>query len=201
MEFNMYKAVYDLGGIYLVSFNKKFMDVANASHLKSNYYNWWMNQEVTEHNSHGLLQESQADFDRLFKSIENKEILSLAIIEKPTAERKTDLHIGNVSLQRFDWINRSAELAIVLGEQESWGKGYATRACKCIIEHGFEKMNMNRIWTGTAATNTGMRTVAGKLCMSREGKFREAVFLNGRYVDVYEYAILASEYYQGKNEL
>lgn len=191
----MYKHVYDLGGIYLCPFDRKFYsNTRGRADVVSNYKSWWMNPETTKHNSHGLMQFSDDDFNDFFNSIDKKEKLVFAIIEKPVIERKGDLHIGNVSLQRFDWINHSAELAIIIGEGSAWGKGYGTYACRAVLYHGFMKMNFNRIWTGTAESNTGMNSVAKKIGMTHEGAFRDAMYLNGQYFSINEYGILKDEF-------
>jgi RimJ/RimL family protein N-acetyltransferase len=107
--------------------------------------------------------------------------------------------IGNVSLQSFDWINRSAEFAIVIGNTNFWKKHCGTIASRMMIKHGFEKMNLNRIWTGTASTNVGMNRLAEKLGMTFEGTSYQGVFLEGAYADVYHYGIL-KETFDAKNE-
>jgi RimJ/RimL family protein N-acetyltransferase len=85
-------------------------------------------------------------------------------------------------------------MAIVIGEKDFWGAGYATEALTALYDHGFNRMNLHRIFTGTASTNKGMQCVAQKLGMKQEGVFREAVFLSGTYVDVLEYGILSHEW-------
>jgi RimJ/RimL family protein N-acetyltransferase len=164
--------IYETGRFILVP----FIDYIKAFESKSNYCQWMYDQEVTKYNSHGLF-----------------EIIVWAIIvegNKDSKEHTGVIHIGNISLQSFNWINRSAEFAIVIGEKEYWGKGYATEALKILIEHGFYKLNLHRIWSGTASTNQGMIRVFKKLGMTYEGADKHGVFLDNEYVDVIRYAIL-----------
>ena len=69
-----------------------------------------------------------------------------------------------------------------------------SEALTALYDHGFNRMNLHRIWSGTAATNEGMRAVFVKLGMKEEGVFREAMFLNGYWTDVLEYAIIEDEW-------
>jgi hypothetical protein len=37
--------------------------------------------------------------------------------------KKSDVHIGNVSLQNINWVNRSGEIAMVIGDKKNRSKG------------------------------------------------------------------------------
>jgi len=119
--------------------------------------------------------------------VENNRKLVLGIVNSESM-----LHIGNVSLQRLDWINRSAELAIVIGETDAWGKGYGVKACKAMLYHGFMKLGFHRIWSGTSETNLGMLHVFDRIGMAKEGAFKEGMFLNGAFRDVLSYGMTTS---------
>ena len=161
---------------------------------KSDYRKWFHDQEVTKHNSHGLFPYTKKEESVWRNKIENNEIIVWAIMAKimPIAPISIK-HIGNISLQSINWINRSAEFAIVIGEKAFWCGGYGTNSLKILIDHGFEKLNLNRIWSGTAETNERMIKVFMNLGMTHEGIFREAVFLNGEYVNVQCWSILKGE--------
>ena len=111
--------------------------------------------------------------------------LALAI-----CDNENDEHIGNISLQNIHPINRSADLAVIIGYKKYWGQGYGYEACKLIVEHAFKELNLRRISCGTFNTNYGMQAIANKLCMKREGMRKEAVYKNGQWLDVIEYGLL-----------
>lgn len=106
-----------------------------------------------------------------------------------------DQHIGNIALQSIHTINRSAELSILIGEQEVWGKGYGKEAFLLMMAHGFNCLNLHRLSCGTFSENHAMKVLAGAVGMSQEGVRRQAVFKEGKYLDVFEYGILAEEYF------
>ena len=105
-----------------------------------------------------------------------------------------DGHIGNVALQKISQINQTAEFAVILGDKRHWGKGIGLLASKKIFEHGFSKINLERIYCGTASTNNGMKKLAKDLGMTHEGTLRQHIFLEGSHVDMLEYGILRSEF-------
>lgn len=161
--------------------------------IGGNYLNWFYDQEVTQYNPHGLFPYTLAQ-KRKFKGEIRNSIWPPTQLIWAVISLETDEHIGNVTLKSINWINHSAEFSCVFGEKKYWGKGYATEALSLLIDHGFNKLNLHRIWTGTAATNIGMIRVAKKLGMIKEGAFREATFLQGRYVDILTFGLLRSEW-------
>lgn len=162
---------------------------------KSSYDSWFSDEDVTKYNSHGLFPQSKKDFETYLERCEDdKSLLSFMVIEKEGQK-----HIGMISLQRIDFINRSAEFAVVIGEKDCWGKGYTTEAAIKLFEHGFMKLGLNRIWSGTSILNKGMIKVFKKLGMKCEGTYCQAQFLNGRFEDIISFAILRSEWDERKN--
>jgi ribosomal-protein-alanine N-acetyltransferase len=67
-------------------------------------------------------------------------------------------------------------------------------ACKAIIRHAFAALNLHRVSFGTFENNLGMRGIAKKLGFEEEGILKQAVFKNGRYVDIILYGLLADSF-------
>jgi RimJ/RimL family protein N-acetyltransferase len=84
-------------------------------------------------------------------------------------------------------------VAIYIGETSAWGKGVATDAIDLMCQHGFNRLGLHRIWSGTAETNTGMNRVFDKVGFQREGVFRDGMFLNGRFVNIICWSLLEGE--------
>lgn len=174
--------------LFLNSFSKDYLKYLLASGSK--YYYWMGDEEVNKYNSHGLFPQSKKELETYFSRCENdKTLLSFAMINQ-----KNLVHIGMCSLQRIDLINRSAEFAIIIGEKDCWGQGYATEAIQKLFEHGFLKLGLNRIWSGTSILNIGMIKSFQKLGMKQEGTYRQGQFLNGCFHDVVAFAILRDEW-------
>ena len=157
-----------------------------------NYPNWFNDADVCKGNSHHVYPYTKEQALNYIRSLSsNKNMLVLAIIEK-----SSNSHIGNVSLQDINFINRCAELAIIIGEKSFWGKGIGREAVQLLMEHGFNSLNLNRIWSGTLETNIGFQKLALSMGMKHEGTRRKAIFKNGAYLDVFEYGILRDEFEQ-----
>lgn len=175
--------------LILASFSKGAIDYLLENNL-TNYSEWFGDQEINKYNSHGLFPQTKNELNDYFNRCENdKSLLSFMIINKETKK-----HIGMCSLQRIDWINRSAEFAIIIGEKDCWGKGYASESLQRLFEHGFMVLGLNRIWSATSILNKGMIRVFEKLGMKHEGTYRQGQFLFGKFEDVVAYAILRKEW-------
>ena len=155
------------------------------SDISGNYSNWFNDPEIVEHNSHGRFPMTKEKLETYVASIDlNTSLIVLAVIM-----RKTGVHIGNISLQKINWIDRNAEIAFILGEIDHQSKGVMMRAGKLLINHAFNQLNLHRVYCGTLDTNFGMKRLAIKLGMQEEGRRLEAVYKNGSYVDILEYGI------------
>ncbi len=162
----------------------------DESDAYSNYMNWFNDEEVCRYNNHfryPYLYEDALNYINYARK--TKDSLILAIIQ-----RDEDNHIGNISLQDINYIHRTTEFAIVLGEKQHWNKGYAKEAANLLLHHAFGELNLNRLSCGTFHTNTGMQKLAESLGFIKEGIRRSAVFKNNEYIDIYEYGILREEW-------
>jgi RimJ/RimL family protein N-acetyltransferase len=164
--------------------------------VKGNYATWWIDPDVTRHNSHGLFPQSNQALEEWLNSIGPANIVwaIMAKVDKLGAELDHLNHIGNVCLQSISWINRSAEFAIIIGEKDYWGQGYGEESLRFVLEHGFKKLGLNRIWTGTGSSNVGMQKLAERVGMVLEGRSRQGKYNEGKFMDIYHYGILAEEW-------
>jgi RimJ/RimL family protein N-acetyltransferase len=158
--------------------------------LLGGYPNWLNDPEVCKYNGHLVFPYTHKQAEDYITFANNtKDNIILAIIVKK-ADKAKDTHIGNIALQNINLINRTADISIIIGEKEFWGKGYATEAYQLLIEHGFKTLNLNRIACGTMEGNVAMKKLAIALGFKEEGNRRQALFKNGEYVDVIEFGLL-----------
>lgn len=168
--------------------NEYFVRPLGEEDLAGAYPTWFENQEVCRYNSHGKFFKTKVYFKKYLDELNKEDRVVWAICHK------VDGHIGNVALQEISLINRTAEFAIILGDKRHWRKGLGLLAGKKILAHGFDKLNLERIYCGTAATNEGMKKLAVAMGMALEGARRRHLFLDGSRVDMLEYGILREEF-------
>ncbi|AWE07203.1 N-acetyltransferase [Lysinibacillus sp. 2017] len=125
----------------------------------------------------------------LQKSCERGTAFEFAIFLKGEEPR----YIGNCGLVSISKNHRNAEVGYFIDVNE-WGKGYATEACKKIIEYGFEEHQLNRICC--MVRNSASRKVMEKSGMVWEGRLKQEFLKDDVYEDMDYLAILADEYYK-----
>lgn len=157
-----------------------FLRTIEKTDLTDNYRDWFNDSEVCTFNDHHRFpMYSEQMLDYFNEIIRSKNNLVLAIIDKLTKK-----HVGNISLQNIDTVNRSAEFAVIIGDKEFWGRGIGEEAGKLIIEQGFNQLNLHRIYCGTSEDNVAMQKLAVKLGFLEEGRQKEGLFKNGKYKDI-----------------
>ena len=166
--------------------NSLYLRELQLEDADGNYPNWLNDPVVCKYNSHGDINYTKEMAIEYINFVNN----SLAHKVFAICVKKTDKHIGNVALQQISKNNKSAEFAIILGEEEFMGKGLSKEASKLILNYGFNQLNLNRIYCGTSVNNLPMQKLAISLGMSEEGIARESVFKNGKFLDVINYGIL-----------
>jgi RimJ/RimL family protein N-acetyltransferase len=156
------------------------------------FYEWLNDPEVTE----GLslyLPLSMADEEKWFERIAQADQA-----EKPLAIELKEGDgwrlIGNSSIFGIEWPNRSAEFGIFIGDKSLWNKGYGTEAVELVLKHGFETLNLHRIYLRVYSTNPRARRSYEKAGFVTEGILREAVYRNGTYADIHIMSVLRSEW-------
>lgn len=159
------------------------------------FLRWINDEEVTEFLS--LFSpishhEEEGWFETMMEKPASEHILVIEIKNQEEPNRFTP--IGSINFHNIDWRNRSAEVGIMIGEKALWDKGYGTETMRLMIDHGFNTLNLHRIWLRVFEKNQrGIRTYQ-KAGFQYEGKYRQAEFRHGEYQDVHLMSILTDEW-------
>jgi RimJ/RimL family protein N-acetyltransferase len=103
-------------------------------------------------------------------------------------------HIGNANITAINWINRSGEFSILIGEKDMWGKGYGEEASKLTLKYAFQELNLNRIYLTVKENNVSAIKLYLKIGFVKEGILRENIYKNGVYTNMVMMSLLKSEY-------
>lgn len=94
-----------------------------------------------------------------------------------------DRHIGNIKLGPINWIHRFADIGILIGEKDCWGKGYAAEAIKLLSGYAFDVLNLHKLTAGCYDLNQGSLKAFQKVGFEIEGVRRQQFYSGDRYVD------------------
>lgn len=102
--------------------------------------------------------------------------------------------IGSAGLHAIHWIDRKAELAVMIGEKDCWNLGFGTHAVREMLKLGFGKMNLRRIYLRVASNHAGAIRVYEKCGFQREGRLRKDRYVGRSYEDTLLMGVLREEF-------
>ena len=162
-----------------------------------NYVLWMNDPEIRE----GL--------DSTFPmSLAEEEIWFEATLERDPVERPFAIevqegdswvHIGGCGFHKFDAIAHKAEIGLLIGAKAYWRQGLATDAMEALVAHGFDTLNLHRIYLRVYEFNEAAVQLYRKLGFVEEARLRQDCFRRGRYWDTIVMGMLRSEW-QGDSQ-
>ena len=94
-----------------------------------------------------------------------------------------DKLIGNCALTNIDKANRRANADILIGYKNYWGKGYGRDAFVLLLDYGFVVLNLKTIYLRVKSFNKRAIKMYEKVGFQKQGRLRNASFMNGKWFD------------------
>ena len=163
-----------------------YLKALEKSDINETYLKWINDHDVTQYMSTGTF---PTNMDELLEYYHHMTTTPNNVI-MAIVDTETDRHIGNVALNNINWINRNADLGIMIGNKEFWGRGYGTGATKLMVQYGFNTLNLHKIWLGVHTCHTVAIRAYQKAGFKIEGEFKDNVFKDGKYHDTLRMAII-----------
>jgi RimJ/RimL family protein N-acetyltransferase len=108
--------------------------------------------------------------------------------------RDEDRLIGSAGLHHIRHKDRHTGFGIVIGDKESWDKGYGSEATALLVRHAFDTLNLNRVWLHVFEENTRAIRTYEKVGFRREGVLRQDHYRDGRYGNTLVMGLLREEW-------
>ena len=109
-------------------------------------------------------------------------------------ERKNARPIGNVGLLEVDYRNRTAELALVIGEPDTRGKGYGTESTQLALDYAFIGLGLHNVMLRVFEYNIAGIRVYTKVGFREYGRRRESILMGGKLWDTVFMECLSTEW-------
>ena len=104
---------------------------------------------------------------------------------------------GRIGIHYIDRQNSHGAIGYWLSK-EYVGQGVVTRACEAIVRVAFENLGLHRLEIRCATGNQKSAAIAERLGFAKEGILRQAEFVNGRFHDLFLFALLKEDWLQPK---
>ncbi|MDO9511707.1 MAG: GNAT family protein [Bacteroidales bacterium] len=101
--------------------------------------------------------------------------------------------IGEVSLKNIKWLNRKAEISVMISN-EFQHQGFGREAVLRIIHFSFDTLNFYRLEAQINHDNFHSIKMFECLGFVKEGVLRKAKYIDGEYHDIIQYGLLKPEF-------
>jgi RimJ/RimL family protein N-acetyltransferase len=97
--------------------------------------------------------------------------------------------IGFIQISRIDPIHRSALIGVHIGDRDQRSQGKGSEALRMAIDYCWNHLNLTRLTLSAFAENARAIALYERIGFRREGHFRDALFISGRWIDVIAMAL------------
>ena len=158
--------------------------------IDDRYLVWVNDRSIIEHLQTGQFPTTRAALMEYVKAVNgNPNHAFFGVMAKNPVQ-----YIGNVKLGPIDWINRTAEYGLMIGDKSAHGRGYGQEIAKLILHYAFMVLNLNKVTAGASVDNNASVRMHEKAGFETEGRLKEQVFHNGTYKDTVRMGITRSQY-------
>ena len=98
-----------------------------------------------------------------------------------------------IGLMNIDYNNKNAEIGYWLGKKY-WRKGIMKEAIKLILNFGFKKLKLVRVYARIMHPNIFSAKLLEKSGFQCEGRTRKTTLRRGKWMDDLVYSILSNEF-------
>lgn len=111
-----------------------------------------------------------------------KQAADYNVVLRAIVLKETGQHIGNIKLSMSPQ-HCHGDIGLLIGEQDQWGKGYATESIHLMRAYGHNCFSLQHIYAGCYALNVGAVKAFEKAGFEWEGTLRRHYRINGQSVD------------------
>lgn len=175
---------------YFLESSQIYLREVRLSDVNEDYYSWLNDPNVNQYLETRFIPRSIQNIEQHVSSLDGKaDEIFFAICVKEDQK-----HIGNIKIGPINWIHRFADVSLLIGDKNYWGKGLATEAIELITGFGFRQLNLHKLKAGCYADNSGSKKAFLKVGYTVEGTLKQHFFSNGAYQDAFQLGILSDEF-------
>ncbi|MGA2323103.1 MAG: GNAT family protein [Sedimentisphaerales bacterium] len=126
---------------------------------------------------------------RWFEQIQQDDSRVELMIETPQKSP-----VGVIGLAGIDSTHQTAEIYIVIGQKEFWGKGVMLEAERLLIDWAFNSLGLEKIWAEARPENIASVITMKKIGFQIEGTLRCDKIVDGRRINVLRLGLLKNEF-------
>ena len=150
-----------------------------------NYLKWMNDLEINKYlesrfTTHTI--DSLKDFVNSMNNSDNNVLF--AIVDK-----ESDTHIGNIKLGNIHPIHKYADIGLLIGDKNYWGRGIATNAIKLVSEFAFDELNLRKVFAGVYENNIGSIKAFEKCGFKKAYVKKDNYYFEGKFIDAFVFEL------------
>ena len=158
--------------------------------INGNWHSWFNDPDVTKYLVHGVYPIDRFGEAKLVEAeMKKTNSLLLCIIQKTGGK-----HIGVISLKNIDLVNRTAEIAIVMGPERS--STAAIEAMAVIMKHAFERLNLSLLYAGQHEALWKWVNTLSLIGFKIDGFRKNAGFRNGESYGIFLTSVSSEDFFE-----
>jgi len=154
-------------------------------HISDDYLNWMNDYEVVKYTESRHIVHTMESLKAFISQANNAFNYCLAIVDISSGK-----HIGNIKIGNIHPIYKYADVGLIIGNKDFYGKGIATEAIKLCVDFAFKQLKLHRLSAGIYDVNIGSIKAFEKAGFVREGCEKEKYLFEGKRIDSYIYGII-----------
>jgi RimJ/RimL family protein N-acetyltransferase len=147
----------------------------------------WLNEPANARANGPYRPWDQAKFEAWFRSAGGDPARVLFAIRDRADQRL----LGYLQFTNIQPASRTAEIGILIGEEQDRGRGAGEAALRIALEYGWRDLNLQRVTLYIFGANPRAVRAYEKVGFEVEGVLRRGAFVGGAYVDVTVMGVLA----------
>jgi RimJ/RimL family protein N-acetyltransferase len=165
----------------------------NSEHFKI-YTSWFNNPKVRKYLFGDLRYRLPNTLEEIKKWFEPQQDGLKDKIHFEIWHKNDNKPLGLIGLAYIDWIDRWGVAYIFIGDTDYWGHNIAGETTELLFKYAFNEINLNKISAWIAVENKPSQNAAKKVGFIFEGKLKQWLYIDGKYVDVKCFRLLKEEW-------
>lgn len=153
--------------------------------------NWRNSDNVKRYmlTNHHISKQEHKEWLKSLKSIKDKKVWVIYLNEKP---------IGVATLFKIDYKNKTTDWGFYIADKFLRGKNIGSFVLVKLMEYVFDKMKFHKMYTTVLENNPGALKLYKKFGFKEEGRLKEHLLRDEKYIDIILVGILAEEWQKVK---
>ncbi len=152
----------------------------SADNITDEYISWLNDPDVVRYSNQRFRQHNQESCLTYFNSFANSDNIFMAIYQ--------DLKFIGTMTAYISRIHQTADMGIMIGDRQCWGKGVGKDAWITLMQGLFEQFQLRKITGGTLRCNKAMVKIMLNSGMQPDGIRIEQELIDGIPVDILHFA-------------